>query len=491
MKIIIYSYNLNLIQLIMKKINLITFLIVNASIFSYAQSGTKWSVNGNTATSTDFIGTTNNESLILKANNTIGLKVKPNGELIFKSLDLNSNAPSGLVLTSGQGVISRLDFNTTANQVLFSNGTWGAIPTPTFSTLWNTNGSNLYYNNGYVGIGTNAPLFPLDVIGDARITNNLYVGGGVVISDKVKATTEVKGWDIKVENDLSVEAATRLKGATRIDQGFTFDGINGLAFLPATATSGPVYKLGGGTSPIVQSTCLQPNTNPWFTLNGGFISQTQNGNVNSSLTMFSAPWDGTGVIEVEGTNQFGLGDSPLLINFYCGRNTYINTGPNGGIVGMGRLVEIGFPQTDVNTNLNIKTTTGANTKAISIKNANNNEVFYIGTDGKTSIGSNYIPNGYMLAVNGKIIAEEVLIQLKPNWPDYVFNNNYKLTPLADVETYIQKNHHLLGFKKAKDYEKNGISTSEIIAKQQEKIEELTLYLIELDKKVKALEKQNQ
>jgi hypothetical protein len=206
--------------------------------------------------------------------------------------------------------------------------------------------------------------------------------------------------------------------------------------------------------------------------------------------MFSAPWDGTGVIEVEGTNQFGIGESPLLINYYCGRNTYINTGANGGIVGTGKNVEIGLPQTDLNTNLNIKTTTGANTKAISIKNTTNNELFYIGSDGRTAIGGNYMPNGYMLAVNGKIIAEEVLIQLKPNWPDYVFNKNYKLMPLSDLENYIQKNHHLHGFKAAKDYEKNGISTSEIILKQQEKIEELTLYLIELDKKVKALEKLN-
>jgi hypothetical protein len=108
--------------------------------------------------------------------------------------------------------------------------------------------------------------------------------------------------------------------------------------------------------------------------------------------------------------------------------------------------------------------------------------------GEVGIGDTYIPAGYKLAVKGKIIAEEVLIQLRASWPDYVFNKKYELASLDEVEGFIKKNHHLNGFETACDYEKNGISTSEIIVKQQQKLEELTLYIIELDKKIKELEK---
>lgn len=59
-------------------------LILSGSLSFYAQ--TKWDLNGNSVSSSNFIGTTNNEALVLKANNTIGLKVKPNGELLLKAL---------------------------------------------------------------------------------------------------------------------------------------------------------------------------------------------------------------------------------------------------------------------------------------------------------------------------------------------------------------------------------------------------------------------
>ncbi len=101
----------------MKRI-IFSVTILLCSIAYKAQ--TKWDLNGNSASNGNFIGTTNNEALVLKANNIVGLKVKPNGELVFKSLDLNSSAPSGLVLTSGQGVISRLDFTGSSDKVLFA-----------------------------------------------------------------------------------------------------------------------------------------------------------------------------------------------------------------------------------------------------------------------------------------------------------------------------------------------------------------------------------
>lgn len=100
-----------------------------------------------------------------------------------------------------------------------------------------------------------------------------------------------------------------------------------------------------------------------------------------------------------------------------------------------------------------------------------------------------VPSGYLLAVKGKVICEEVKVKLySSGWPDYVFSKNYNLKSLIEVENFINKNHHLPDMPSAKELEQNeGLSVSEMLTKQQEKIEELTLYLIEQHKTIKLLE----
>ena len=93
-----------------------------------AQGGAKWSTNGNLASPGDYIGTTNSEPLIISANSSEGLRVTPNGDVKVASLKTGVNL-NGLVLTSPNGVLSRLDFSTKGlGNVLFDNGTWGALP---------------------------------------------------------------------------------------------------------------------------------------------------------------------------------------------------------------------------------------------------------------------------------------------------------------------------------------------------------------------------
>jgi hypothetical protein len=97
-----------------------------------------------------------------------------------------------------------------------------------------------------------------------------------------------------------------------------------------------------------------------------------------------------------------------------------------------------------------------------------------------------IATGYSLSVDGNIIAEQVTVQNSVAWPDYVFSDNYKLMPLEDVEKSIQKNKHLPNIPSAAVIEKDGIKLGEMSTKQMEKLEELTLYIIELHKQNKAL-----
>ncbi len=108
--------------------------------------------------------------------------------------------------------------------------------------------------------------------------------------------------------------------------------------------------------------------------------------------------------------------------------------------------------------------------------------------GSISIGTQLTPIGYKLAVGGKIIAEELKVQLQAQWPDYVFSKDYKLPSLAEVEKQIKEKGHLANVPSAKEVEANGFEVGEMARIQQEKIEELTLYIIELNKKLEAQDK---
>ncbi|MBL0145855.1 MAG: hypothetical protein IPP48_08925 [Chitinophagaceae bacterium] len=105
-------------------------------------------------------------------------------------------------------------------------------------------------------------------------------------------------------------------------------------------------------------------------------------------------------------------------------------------------------------------------------------------NGAQLIGGNTsrIATGYQLSVDGKIIAEEVKVQLSTSWPDYVFSKNYKLMPLNELEKSININKHLPNIPSAAEVEKDGISLGDMNKRLMEKVEELTLYIIDLNKK---------
>jgi hypothetical protein len=107
----------------------------------------------------------------------------------------------------------------------------------------------------------------------------------------------------------------------------------------------------------------------------------------------------------------------------------------------------------------------------------------------TSLSSN--PNSYKLAVKGTIGAQEVIVEkTSSTWSDYVFENTYNLRPLSQVESYIKENKHLPEIPSAKEVEANGINLGEMDALLLKKIEELTLYTIEINKKMEEMKKEN-
>lgn len=376
----------------------------------------------------------------------------------------------------------------------------------------------------------------LNVNKDITANGDITSRGEVTSTDTLRAKENViASKDIKVDGSVYIGDKLNVAGQSIFDQEVTikksilFDGGNELSFTPATSNSRATFYLGNSAAkPLPWVSCPNPNTNalPQFINPGAFISRVPlgsgNPNVNSALSFFSAPWDGTGVIEVDGVDNNNAGNNGLLINYYCGRNTGINVGwdiPNGkdgGTVFMGAKVDmqnslkIGWTQSgiiDLNTSIEINqngnnangvkvNTYNTGVKAFSILRNDNKNTFVVYGSGVTRIGVAVpkvggIAQNAMLSVDGLILAKEVRVAVSTttHWADYVFAKEYKLKSLSEVEKFILKHNHLPDVPSATDVKENGVDMLEISSTLLKKIEELTLYTIELEKKLNSQQKE--
>ena len=110
--------------------------------------------------------------------------------------------------------------------------------------------------------------------------------------------------------------------------------------------------------------------------------------------------------------------------------------------------------------------------------------FRISKDGIVTIGTTVRQPGYKLAVNGKILAKE--IKVETGWADYVFQEDYDLPTLKEVEQHIKENGHLPNIPSSEEVAENGIQLGEMNKLLLEKIEELTLYVIQQQKEINEL-----
>ncbi|WP_207511237.1 hypothetical protein [Longitalea luteola] len=123
-----------------------------------------------------------------------------------------------------------------------------------------------------------------------------------------------------------------------------------------------------------------------------------------------------------------------------------------------------------------------------VLNPLNGNILLSPSGGSVCIGTTN-PGSFKLAVEGKIAARGVKVTTAV-FADYVFDSTYHLRPLAHVEQYINQNKHLPGMPSAKEVEKEGgFELGEMNVKLLEKIEELTLYVIELKKENEQMKKE--
>ena len=113
--------------------------------------------------------------------------------------------------------------------------------------------------------------------------------------------------------------------------------------------------------------------------------------------------------------------------------------------------------------------------------------FFVDYNGNVGIGTN--TPAALLTVAGKIASREVEVTVNAG-ADFVFDKNYPIKNIEEVENFVKENKHLPEIPSAKEMEENGIELGEMNIKLLQKIEELTLYLIEQNKRLNKIEAEN-
>lgn len=108
--------------------------------------------------------------------------------------------------------------------------------------------------------------------------------------------------------------------------------------------------------------------------------------------------------------------------------------------------------------------------------------------GNVAIGTSTVPVGYQLAVDGHVRAREIRVD-QDVWPDYVFQKGYPLPALEEIQQFILDNGHLPKIPSAKTVEEEGVKLGEMNRLLLEKIEEMTLYVIEQQKQMVGQQQQ--
>jgi hypothetical protein len=151
----------------------------------------------------------------------------------------------------------------------------------------------------------------------------------------------------------------------------------------------------------------------------------------------------------------------------------------------------------VNDGLDIRNI-GRNVSIVNCENnslsfgTNNTNRMMLDSLGNLIVGSVSRKSGYKLFVETGILTEKVKVAVKTSaeWSDYVFDPEYKLPSIKDVETFVTENKHLPNVPNAEQMVTNGLDVAKMDAKLLEKIEELTLYIIQLNNRIEKLESEN-
>lgn len=223
-----------------------------------------------------------------------------------------------------------------------------------------------------------------------------------------------------------------------------------------------------------------PSLNKWYLLVGYIHSNNYQSTNNISGIYDPATGQKSTISDIFSDFKFQANSNRISPRIYNAWNT--NTMDKLYIFGAA-LYEVNGQEPTVQELLNPSGGGGTN-NGTSLWSQSGSDINYM--NGKVGIGTT-TPGNYELSVNGEIRAKEVKVETA-NWPDYVFKKNYPLLSLEQIQNHINKKGHLPNIPSAQEIETNGLELGEMNRLLLEKIEELTLYIINQEKRIQLLEK---
>lgn len=299
----------------------------------------------------------------------------------------------------------------------------------TFNTIINAN------NSGFVGIGTITPQ------------TNLHI----------KGSTDLTSYDQAQDDNptASLSAIIRLEDVA-YDAPPAYSSMNRTAHWDIAASAGRkgLYFVTddgwGGTSQHIVMVLKESTGNVGI----GVTNPSEKLHVmGTDFPVFAKIQNNIGYTKIGFNGSHGIieSDHGLLLNYYSGQDVIVG----GQTAGQGSFYSV-------------------------------HNTYLATNDGQVAIGCSQFDPGAMLTVKGKITTEDVEVK-QLNYPDYVFATEYKLLTFDELRAYIEQNKHLPNVPSASEVTENGLSLSDNSRVQMEKIEELTLYILQLEQRMKELE----
>ncbi|MCC7303766.1 MAG: hypothetical protein IT233_14085 [Bacteroidia bacterium] len=323
--------------------------------------------------------------------------------------------------------------------------------------------TNTFPSSGNTGVGTTNPGEKLEVVGNIKVTGDLVVGG----LSRLKSNVLIEGPLRLKPFTLNYQAPDRLLGVNAmgvVTVNPNIDRLNVFRIAPLPGDS--IIRLGDSTI-SVHSTRNYFYVDPALTPNSlfkgvGLGNYCYSIGLNSVNVGYAS--HGTGDYSVTlGGNLVAFAPYSMVIGQSASTSSrIINTIPNSLMIGF---------------------------------NSDRPTVFVSpaagpGTTGVVCIGTTIVPNGtqYKLAVAGTILSHEVEVVAPTQWPDYVFEKDYKLMSLDERKMYLQKHKHLPWMFSSEELSANGIAVAEMFKSLTKNIEELNLYILQQQELIKSLEK---
>jgi hypothetical protein len=306
------------------------------------------------------------------------------------------------------------------------------------TNYWTASGNDISNNNpGNVGIGTATPLQKLHVEGASILANSTIIDPDVYPQNIVAGRID-DGSGFILKSSIGGRAVTSTTSLPYSKGGTWAIGHNGTDLF---------IGVGNGTTDNSLQTAIQikNNRNVLLAPISGNVG-IRNSTPVAPLSFANVFGDRISFWTNSAISQYGIGIQSGTMQFYT-------AGTDKMAFGYGS-----------STNF---------TESMS---------FFPGT-GQLGIGTANV-GAYKLAVNGNIRSKEVVVET--GWADFVFDKKYTLQPLPEVEKYINEHKHLPGIPSAQEIQTNGLKVGELQTKMMQKIEELTLYVIELKKEIELL-----